>query len=131
MLTINPQFAALRDMNGYTSDSALDKEYFHVEGKKFLKDLAREIGIPDGSYDIRSNKGGAAVSGEVTLHADHLYVQLSEQIGRNGVTILFRSCKNRGDYTGGQNFYESLPLLEMSTLETNEFVMRLRSLGGY
>lgn len=131
MLHIKPQLAAMKGINAYSENGALDKEYFHVEGKKFLRDLAKEIGIPSGEYDIRSNKGGMAVSGEVTLHADRLYVQLYESAIAPGVSILFRSCKSRGDYTGGQNFHESLPFLFTSSLERAEFVARLRSLGGY
>jgi hypothetical protein len=31
-----------------------------------------------GDYDLRSNEAGLAVSGEITLHADRLYVQVSQ-----------------------------------------------------
>jgi hypothetical protein len=131
MLHIKPQLAALEGVNAYSDAGATAKDYFHLEGKKFLRDLAKEIGIPAGTFDIRSNKGGIAVSGEVTLHSDTLYVQLHESAMRPGIDILFRSCKGRGDYTGNQNFSASLPLLFTSTLERDEFVTRLARLGGY
>ena len=58
-----------------------------------------------------SNRGGIAVSGEVTLHADDLYVQVSQSTMGSDAGILFRSCKGRHDYTGGQNHVSSLDLL--------------------
>ena len=51
------------------------KEAFHRTARRQLKLLAAALGLPTGGFDLRSNKGGIAVSGEVTLHADHLYVQ--------------------------------------------------------
>lgn len=129
MLTIKPQLAALEDINGYSEAGAIAKDYYHLEGKKFLRDLAKEIGIPAGTFDVRSNKAGMAVSGEVTLHSDTIYVQLHD--GRKGIEILFRSCKGRGDYSGGQNFYASLPLLFQYVHERERFVERLQALGGY
>jgi len=53
---------------------------------------------------VRSNMGGIAVSGEVWLHAAHLFVQLSESCVQSpGVEVLYRSCSRRGDCTGGVN----------------------------
>lgn len=131
MLHINPNFAVLEGINGYTETSNGYKNYFHTEGKRFLRDLAKEVGIPEGTYDIRSNKGGMAVSGEVILHSDRLYVKLHESAIRPGLEVLFRSCLSRGDYTGGQNFYASLPLVFNLSTEREELVHRLRRLGGY
>lgn len=68
------------------------KAAFHTAARAFLKGL----GIPG---DIRSNKGGPAVSGEVTLHGDSVYIQLSA----DSEWFFFRTCKGRKDYTGGRN----------------------------
>jgi hypothetical protein len=43
-----------------------------------LKALADALRLSSGEFDLRSNKGGIAVSGEVTLHGDDLYVQVSQ-----------------------------------------------------
>lgn len=131
MLHIKPQLAGLERVNAYSDAGATSKDYFHLEGKKFLRDLAKEIGIPAGTFDVRSNMGGIAVSGEVILHSETLYVQLYESCMRPGIEILFRSCKGRSDYTGGRNFNASLPLLFTSTLERQQFVDRLTTLGGF
>ena len=81
------------------------KEQFHRHARKFLRLLAEDIGLSSVDYDLRSNKGGPAVSGEVTLHSDRLYIQISHF----GVTdILLRSCNGRHDYTGGKNVFVSL-----------------------
>jgi hypothetical protein len=60
------------------------------------------------SFDLRSNQGGVAVSGEVTLHADRLYVQASQPTTGSDTGILFRSCDGRRDYVGGVNNFASL-----------------------
>lgn len=99
-------------VNAYTEAGRIKKEAFHKEGKKFLKDLAEMLGLKKGEFDLRSNMGGVAVSGEVTLHSDKLYVQLFEScVGHKGIEVLYRSCKGRKDYAGGQNNMVSMERL--------------------
>ena len=74
---------------------------YHALGKRVLKAVAQEMGLQSGTYDIRSNLGGTAVRGEVTLHGEHIYIQLCEPM--NGLEVLYRSCKGRKDYSGGSN----------------------------
>jgi hypothetical protein len=52
-----------------------------------------------------------AVSGEVTLHSDRLYVQVSQPATGHDSGILFRICEGREDYVGGANNFSSLDLL--------------------
>jgi hypothetical protein len=87
------------------------KRRFHHHARARLLKLAEELGLDPGDYDLRSNAGGIAVSGEVTLHADHLYVQASQSAMGADTGILFRSCEGRRDYTGGRNNFASLDLL--------------------
>jgi hypothetical protein len=47
----------------------------------------------------------------VTLHADRLYVQVSQPAMGFDSGILFRSCEGRRDYVGGVNNFASLDLL--------------------
>ena len=63
------------------------------------------------AYDLRSNEGGIAVSGEVILHSDHLYVHASQPATGWDTGVMFRSCEGRRDYTGGRNHFVSLNLL--------------------
>ena len=67
-------------MNWYTPCAYNDaqKRSFHATGRKRLKALATALGLEAGSFDVRSNLGGIAVSGEVTLHGEHLYVQICQ-----------------------------------------------------
>ncbi len=81
-------------------DPALKKK-FHSTAKKFLKELAKQIGLKPEDYDLRSNMGGIAVSGEITLHSDKLYIQICQGCGVGNV--MYRSCKGRKDYSGGCN----------------------------
>lgn len=74
---------------------------YHRLGKTILRGIAKELGLQSGSYDIRSNLGGTGVTGEITLHGEHIYIQLCEAM--NGLEVLYRSCKGRKDYSGGSN----------------------------
>lgn len=77
------------------------KAKFHRLGKKVLKEVAAKMGLTPGSFDIRSNMGGIAVSGEVTLHGEHIYIQLSQ--GSFYKMFMYRHCNGRKDYSGGVN----------------------------
>lgn len=82
-----------------------EKEVFHRDGLKLLKSLAIECGI---EADFRSNKGGIAVSGEVTMHGDTVYVQLYQpSFASVGFQFLVRKCEGRKDYTGKTNHFHS------------------------
>jgi hypothetical protein len=95
---------------------------FHTRAKRQLKKLADALSLPPGSFNLLSNKGGIAVSGEITLHADHLYVQASQPATGSDTGILFRTCKGRKDYVGGPNNFASLDLLN----EPEELARRIR-----
>lgn len=83
------------------------KQAFHRTAKARLKALAEALGLPEGSYDLRSNKGGIAVSGEAILHHENVYIvaQQSAFGGEGGAAtgLLVRTCEGRKDYTGGRN----------------------------
>lgn len=87
------------------------KRAFHSHARRQLKRVAAALGLSPGAYDLRSNQGGIAVSGEVTLHADHLYVQACQPATGHDTGVLFRTCEGRKDYHGGPNNFASLDLL--------------------
>lgn len=97
-----------------------NKDQLHRAGKKALKALAEKLNLPAGGFEVRSNKGGIAVSGEITLHSESLYVQISDSLGR-GLQVLFRTCKGMKDYSGGQNNYA-----DIDRFETEAFVDQLK-----
>lgn len=94
------------------------KSLFHSQAKSVLRALAKELELPAKSYDIRSNMGGVAVSGEITLHAGNIYIQISESFCSRGVSFLVRSCKSRRDYTGGCNNFVKLENASEKLVET-------------
>ncbi len=57
------------------------KREFHRLARRQLGLLAKALDLPSGSYDLRSNMAGIAVSGEITLHAERIYVQTSQPFG--------------------------------------------------
>ena len=101
-------------MNWYTpcAYNEAQKRSFHTTGRKRLKALAAALGLEAGAYDVRSNLGGTAVSGEVTLHGEHLYVQICQPATGWDSGILIRTCQGRKDYTGGANHFAPLSRLD-------------------
>ena len=99
------------DFGKTVANDAAAKRLFHSRARSQLRRLATALGLRPGSYDLRSNPASIAVSGEITLHTDRLYVQASQSAMGNGNGILFRTCKGRKDYVGGPNNFASLDLL--------------------
>jgi hypothetical protein len=100
--------ALIRRGVSYDSEA---KRAFHREARTTLKAAAREIGLGFGDYDLRNNHGGIAVSGEITLHSDSLYIQVGCSLMGTGREVMYRTCRDRRDYTGGRNFFCDVALL--------------------
>ena len=99
----------------WNHDCAYDeaqKRRFHATARARLRQLADALNMPVGSYDLRSNKAGIAVSGEITLHHDCVYVQVSQSSLGSNAGILIRTCHGRRDYAGGHNNFAALSLLD-------------------
>ena len=104
------------------------KRRFHSAARARLRHLAAELGFSPTSFDLRSNKGGIAVSGEITLHHEHVYIQICQPATRADSGILIRTCEGRRDYTGGRNHFAPLSMLDdiealahlVRTVMTNE-----------
>ena len=107
MSTRNARFD-FREPVSYDPDRKL---LFHRSARRQLRLLGQALGFPTGSYDLRNNHAGIAVSGEITLHAEELYVQVSQSCMGCDTGILFRTCSGRKDYVGGRNNFASLDLL--------------------
>ncbi|WP_210234905.1 hypothetical protein [Methylocystis sp. B8] len=88
------------------------KKLFHQNGRTALRALAKELRLPPNSFDIRSCLGGVAVSGEIILHGENIYIQLSQPATGADSGILIRSCNGRRDYEGGRNHFAPLSLLD-------------------
>ena len=84
------------DFRRSVSYDAAGKRAFHARTRRQLKHLADALGLAPGAFDLRSNQGGIAVSGEVTLHADRLYVQACQPATGHDTGILFRTCRGEG-----------------------------------
>lgn len=89
----------------YDSDA---KAAFHQEGRAALRRLAEALGLQRNEFQIRSKMAGVACSGEIILHAAHLYIQLDLGCMGPGREVMFRSCKGREDYVGGRNHFASV-----------------------
>lgn len=80
------------------------KKSMHAAASKYLRALAEALGFSREACDVRSNMGGVAGSGEITLHTDTLYVQVHASIfGHDPLGLMVRGCESRKDYTGHIN----------------------------
>jgi hypothetical protein len=98
------------------------KGIFHRRARSQLRRLAVALGLKPGSYDLRSNYDGIAVSGEANLHTDRLYIQVCQPATGHNNGILCRTCNGQKDYVGGPNNFASLDLLN----DPNELSRRIR-----
>jgi len=78
-----------------------NKDRFHSTAKTVLRKIAVLMGLPKGSYTVRSMLGGPGIMGEAVLHSDHLYVMIPGDWGRS--ETMFRVCEGQKDYKGGMN----------------------------
>lgn len=81
-------------------------DYFHKEeyrrlGRSILRQLAKDMGLQKGEFDIRWNPGGVAVSGDHTLHTDKIYVAFHDNL--NLGWFYWRKCHGRKDYGCGMD----------------------------
>jgi hypothetical protein len=102
----NFKIARSREL-GYEPDN---KAAFHRAGVALLRKVAQDLGLKSGEYDVRSNKGGPAVGGEIWLSTDKLNIELPG-FKMHGCDILYRSCEGRKDYGKG-NLWLSLENLD-------------------
>ena len=90
-------------IQAYDDFGAARKALFAKEAKAIARELAKLMGLPKGSYEIRYNPGGIAVCGDVHLHGEGIYVDFSQTCLGPDWGFMYRSCKGQKDYTGGQN----------------------------
>ncbi len=88
------------------------KQKFHKAAKSALNKLAKHLNLNKEDYSIRVNAGGISVSGEVVLHHEKFYLDISQSCLGKGKEIMYRSCKGKNDYTGGTNNFTSVSLLD-------------------
>lgn len=119
-------------LDGYSDSAQARKDQAHKSAMTFLRKFAKEqLGLNKDQFRLSSNKAGIAISGEVTLHTDPfgsrglgIYIQVSDG-GSMGwhAGVLFRTCKSRTDYTGGQNNF-----CDIHTLQTSRFTEMVKRL---
>lgn len=91
------------------------KGEFLKTARAFLKRYAREVlKLDPSTYDLRVNHGGIAVSGEVTLHSENLYISI--EAGCFEGRFMWRTCTGRKDYTGGINQWTTASALVQKPL---------------
>ncbi len=106
-----PKTSAPFDFSKPVAYDEAAKHRFHTAARRQLRQLAEALGLEPSAYGVRCNRAGVAVSGEIILHAAHLYVQVSQSALGAGHGVLFRTCNGPRDFTGGVNHFAPLDLL--------------------
>jgi hypothetical protein len=88
------------------------KKLFHAKGRAALRTLAKELRLPRDSFTIRTCESGVAGSGEIILHGESVYIQISQPATGADSGVLIRSCTGQRDYEGGRNHFAPLSLLD-------------------
>ncbi len=94
-------------LRGVAYDAAA-KALFHADGRKAMRRLADALGLLPADYDLRSNQGGSAVSGEITLHGEEVWVSLGLGALGAGHEVCFRRVRGRRDHHGDRNRWASI-----------------------
>jgi hypothetical protein len=106
--------AAAYDWTQSCTKSREDKERFHSVAKRQFKALARDLGLAAGSFEIRSNAGGGAVSGEICLQHNDFRIEASNPGSKQDRGLRMHTCANRENDAkfNGNNHYAPLTWLE-------------------
>jgi len=99
-----------KPIDAYSYAGATLKAKWLQHGRYVARKLAKELGLVKGQFQVRTNPAGVAVSGDVHLHADWVYVAL-EQGGIQGM-FMWRYCDSQKDYTGHANQWAPWSALE-------------------
>lgn len=112
---------------GSASYNETAKTKFKKDGMALLRKVVKLLGLEKGTYDLRYNPGGIAVSGDCTLHSDTIYVSFNLDICN---WVLVRTCKGREDYTGGPNRQYPFDRLQKEGAEgLTEFIKKVLTRG--
>ena len=90
---------------GFESSSGLTPE-FDAFSKVFTKEITKEL-ADAGATDIKTHRGHFYLSGFYTVGTQCWYFNLPDVRGTGG-KIMYRTCKDYQDYTGGTNRWAEL-----------------------
>ncbi len=84
-----------------------DKDLFHQKACYFLKQLIGDLNMS--VFEVRSNKAGPGVRGDITLHTPSFHVTfVASRYGLTNEVVMFRSCKGMRDFSGGTNQWTTI-----------------------
>lgn len=93
------------------------KKAWHNHVRNRLRQFAKiNLKLNKNDFEVRSNKAGPACSGEVTLHTNSLYLQVSTSSMGPSSSILIRKCNGMKDYTGDRNHFADIKLIDRPEL---------------
>lgn len=114
-------FIGVWDGTAYNERNATLKDSFHLIAQRRLRLLAAALQLAEGSFEVRSNRGGIGADGDISLTTQNLYVQVGFD-DLPGRRVLARS-RHSGKPDGPNHWY---PLMELDAPEG--FAPKLRAL---
>jgi hypothetical protein len=104
------------------------KKEFLTKSASFLRTLGKDLGLKE--YKVDTNKGGIAVSGEVTLmgmwdESNGVYFQINQPLQPFNA-FLYRNITGMKDYSGGNNQW--MPCFIFEECDYNGLTRKLSAL---
>lgn len=126
MATNAEAFAGLIEagpIDGY-QNGGRRKAAFKNKGLRFLQDVAKAMGLETKDRDIRFNKAGPAVSGDLVLHTDRVALYITCSF--TGLAPAYcRAVKSREDHFGSHNV--TVPMARLYDVgETAMFLLQVQ-----
>jgi hypothetical protein len=84
------------------ADTGYGKSRFLALGRQMARQIAKDLQLPQGSFEVKGHWAGDGTPGEVTLHTEKLYLDFV----RNPVVghkFMYRRCNGRKDFVGKGN----------------------------
>ena len=116
------ELQTLVSLTGQCSYNEPNKRVFHKLSMRLLRELRKVLGV---DAELRYNPAGIACSGDAVLHSDSVYVSFNAD-AICGLGILYRTCKGRKDYTGGQNNF--FPISRLTDEGTDGLAQAIRGI---
>jgi len=109
-----------------------DKEQWHRLMMQYAREIAKLMGLSKGEFEVRSNKAGPAVLGDVYLHTEFVHVCFGQGYGQPA-TFYYRGCvkggfKNRDSGTGMSGVERNINVPYETLMDMDDFAYDLQQL---
>lgn len=99
------------------------------DASRVLRRFAGDLSLRQRDFDIRARRQRRHQVEVFSLHTETLCVQIAHGPDRNAASVSFRTCRGRGDMSGGRDNVVSLDSLD-TPRGYNDLLTSLRAVAG-